>query len=165
LGPTSETLLGTCITTIVYTILGGRDACQGDSGGPLLCEIDGQVVLAGVTSWGIGCAEAKHPGEWAKISNFIDWIEPRMNSGKIHNQVTRMPKPTTTPAPVSVAEKKVPLTQSQKLRIRRYCQPAEDGADLREYTEINIGMEGKEKRTGSIVSFLCFYCKKRWKET
>ena len=28
---------------------GGRDGCQGDSGGPLLCEIDGNVVLAGVT--------------------------------------------------------------------------------------------------------------------
>ncbi|CAG5109411.1 Oidioi.mRNA.OKI2018_I69.chr2.g3956.t1.cds [Oikopleura dioica] len=53
---------------------GGRDACQGDSGGPLICEINGNAVLAGVTSWGIGCARAGNPGEWAKVSNFIDWI-------------------------------------------------------------------------------------------
>ena len=30
-------------------VIGGGDACQGDSGGPLVCEIDGYVVLAGVT--------------------------------------------------------------------------------------------------------------------
>ena len=30
-------------------VVGGSDACQGDSGGPLVCEIDGYVVLAGVT--------------------------------------------------------------------------------------------------------------------
>ena len=47
---------------------------SGDSGGPLICEINGNAVLAGVTSWGIGCARAGNPGEWAKVSNFIEWI-------------------------------------------------------------------------------------------
>ena len=50
---------------------GGQDACQGDSGGPLICENNGTVMLAGVTSWGIGCARAEHPGEWAKGSHLF----------------------------------------------------------------------------------------------
>lgn len=121
---------------------GGRDACQGDSGGPLLCEIDGMVVLAGITSWGIGCAQADHPGEWAKISNYIDWIEPHLTSGKIQNQMTRL---TTTTATTTTTTKKAKIeySQSSRLRIRRYCSSDTPNAELSEYTDINVGMIGK----------------------
>lgn len=50
---------------------GGKDACQGDSGGPL--AIGGR--LAGVTSWGKGCAVAKYPGVYAEIAYYRDWIK------------------------------------------------------------------------------------------
>lgn len=55
---------------------GGKDACQGDSGGPLVVRNadDTEWLLAGATSWGIGCAEADYPGIWARVSYFYDWV-------------------------------------------------------------------------------------------
>ena len=49
----------------------GKDSCQGDSGGPMTC---GDGLHCGVVSWGIGCADAGHPGVYAKTSQFVDWI-------------------------------------------------------------------------------------------
>ncbi|CAF0925706.1 unnamed protein product [Adineta ricciae] len=52
-----------------------KGACQGDSGGPFVVSDptrNGRYVLAGLTSWGIGCGDG---GVYTRLSAYKAWIE------------------------------------------------------------------------------------------
>ena len=72
-----ESYYGVKSDTLVRRCEGGLhwNYFQGDSGGPMVVRLPtGEWELAGVISWGIGCAKKNQPGVMTRISYYRDWI-------------------------------------------------------------------------------------------
>ncbi|KAJ4450266.1 hypothetical protein ANN_01686 [Periplaneta americana] len=59
---------------------GSTGTCVGDSGGPLQCSMmDGRWYLAGITSFGSGCAKPGYPDVYTRLSFYLPWIKDKLN--------------------------------------------------------------------------------------
>ena len=66
--------------TMLCAGTGESDTCQGDSGGPLMVPRADAYALAGVTSWGEGCADPRYPGVYARLGApaLNGWVRDRI---------------------------------------------------------------------------------------
>jgi hypothetical protein len=86
-----EEVIGEDQLAAAYLNVGGKDACQGDSGGPLTVDTAYGRALAGVVSWGYGCADGSRPGMYARVSHFQSWLYANAEVTLIDNN---LPDPT-----------------------------------------------------------------------
>jgi secreted trypsin-like serine protease len=64
------------------------DTCSGDSGGPLALLRNGQWVLSGVTSFGVGCGRPAFPGIYARVAPHVRWIARHVDDLRWQSQRT-----------------------------------------------------------------------------
>jgi len=80
----SQDFYGSLVDTEFVFCAGNEqaDTCQYDSGGPAVVlkkrnsrYEDYVPILAGITSWGEGCARENRPGVYTRVQKYISWIE------------------------------------------------------------------------------------------
>lgn len=70
-------------THLQYTTQNGQTACNGDSGGPAYADEGGQLVIAGVTSY--GDQNCQQYGVYTRVDAFLDFIEEQIAKGNDPN--------------------------------------------------------------------------------
>ena len=107
-------------------LYGTKDACQGDSGGPLVVpDAAGQLVQAGVVSWGFGCGYPTQYGVYSRVADteLYSWLAARLpSSGSGGTVPAPAPAPTggtSTTTTSTTAARKRRAYKRRLARIRR----------------------------------------------
>jgi hypothetical protein len=65
--------------TLHYTTQQGQTACNGDSGGPAFADQGGQLVVAGITSY--GDQNCQQFGVYTRVDAYLDFINEQIQAG------------------------------------------------------------------------------------
>ena len=89
---------------------GGVDTCQADSGGPLLVSSGRGFALAGITSFGQGCAQPNFYGVYTRVSSFVGFVESVIGGAP---RPTPLPMPSPSPREGATASVMVNLREGE----------------------------------------------------
>nr|XP_011743699.1 ovochymase-1 isoform X2 [Macaca nemestrina] len=138
---------------------GAVNACQRDAGGPLVCRRGGGIwILAGITSWVVGCAGDSAPLRnnhmkaslviFSKVSELMDFITQNLFTGLDQGQpISKVGPRYITKALSSVQE----VNGSQR------------GEDCKPQGTVLFGENGKIRYPHSKGDYYCHNCLYVWK--
>lgn len=78
-------------TTLHYTTEQGKTACNGDSGGPAYVEVDGNLVIVGVTSY--GDQNCQQFGVYTRVDTYLDFVFEQIAAAGPGNPDPNQPDP------------------------------------------------------------------------